>query len=187
MNSSNTYAHIFQIMDEIIIIHELVYENGSAVNYRILDVNPAFEKAYNLQKTDVINRLATDVYQVDEPPFLDRYIRVVESSEHDRFEMHPKNIHRTFLVSVYPDDENRFVSIATDISSLPESEPGIKPQGDLVPICANCKKIRDKENKWEPVEAFINRHIDVRLSHGICPDCMKVLYPGFVNDNNKDI
>jgi len=187
MKSSNTYAHIFETMDEIMIIHELVHENGKAVNYRILEVNPAFEKTYNIQKADVVNRLATDVYQVDKPPFLDKFIKVVELSEHDRFEMHLKNIHRTFLVSVYPDDENRFVSIATDISNLPESEKETGVHGDLISICANCKKIRNKEDKWEPVEAFINRHIDVRLSHGICPDCMKVLYPGFVNDNNKDI
>lgn len=174
-------------MDEIIIIHEMVYENGSAVNYRILDVNPAFEKAYNLSKTDVVNRLATDVYQTIDPPFLDRYITVVESLQRARFEMQLNRTDQKFLVSVYPDHGKRFVSIATNISNLPESDQANNLHGSLINICANCKKIRDSENKWEPVEAFINRHNNVRLSHGICPDCMKVLYPGFLNKNNTDI
>jgi len=43
----------------------------------------------------------------------------------------------------------------------------------LVPICAQCKKIRQDDDYWNAVESFIEKHMDVRLSHGYCPDCAR--------------
>jgi DNA-binding NarL/FixJ family response regulator len=53
----------------------------------------------------------------------------------------------------------------------------IKTLSGLLPICSNCKKIRDDEGYWEQVEVYIAKHSDVDFSHGLCPDCMKKLYP----------
>jgi PAS domain-containing protein len=49
----------------------------------------------------------------------------------------------------------------------------------IVPICANCKKIRDDKGYWNQVEQYISRHTDAQFSHGICPDCAQQLYPEF--------
>ncbi len=50
---------------------------------------------------------------------------------------------------------------------------------DMLPICASCRKIRDDDGFWASVESYILRHTSTRFSHGICPDCMKGLYPEF--------
>jgi GAF domain-containing protein len=47
----------------------------------------------------------------------------------------------------------------------------------IVPICANCKSIRDDQNNWHPIEHYLIRHPEADFSHGICPTCMKKLYP----------
>ena len=47
----------------------------------------------------------------------------------------------------------------------------------IVPICANCKKIRDDKGYWNQVEKYVSDHTEAKFSHGICPDCVKVLYP----------
>ncbi len=47
----------------------------------------------------------------------------------------------------------------------------------IVPICAHCKSIRDKDNQWHPVEHYLVKHPQADFSHGICPACMKKLYP----------
>jgi GAF domain-containing protein len=47
----------------------------------------------------------------------------------------------------------------------------------IVPICANCKSIRDDQNNWHPIEHYLIRHPEADFSHGICPACMKKLYP----------
>jgi len=46
----------------------------------------------------------------------------------------------------------------------------------LLPICAGCKRIRDGNGKWWPLDAYVDKHSDSRLSHTICPDCSEVLY-----------
>ena len=51
----------------------------------------------------------------------------------------------------------------------------------LVPICASCKKIRDDKGFWHQVEVYIRDHSDAELSHSLCPDCAKQLYPGYAN------
>ena len=53
----------------------------------------------------------------------------------------------------------------------------IKQLRGIIPICASCKKIRDDEGYWHQVETYISKHSEALFSHGICPECMKKLYP----------
>ncbi len=47
----------------------------------------------------------------------------------------------------------------------------------ILPICANCKKIRDDQGAWQQLEAYISQNTDAEFSHGICNDCIQELYP----------
>ncbi|MDZ7695863.1 MAG: hypothetical protein U5R49_02690 [Deltaproteobacteria bacterium] len=51
--------------------------------------------------------------------------------------------------------------------------------GAFLPICANCKSIRESDGTWIPIEEYIRDHADTEFSHGICPACAKRLYPDF--------
>jgi len=55
----------------------------------------------------------------------------------------------------------------------------------ILPICANCKKIRDDQGYWSQVEEYVRDHTEVQFSHGICPECMKKLYPELKKDNRS--
>lgn len=46
----------------------------------------------------------------------------------------------------------------------------------LIPICANCKKVRDDNNYWQAVEKYFDKHTGVQFSHGICPECLDEMY-----------
>jgi len=46
----------------------------------------------------------------------------------------------------------------------------------LTVICANCKKIR-VQNEWIPIEKWLSIKTDILLSHGVCRECLKQLYP----------
>ena len=47
----------------------------------------------------------------------------------------------------------------------------IKTLHGLLPICSYCKKVRDDQNYWQQVEAYVESRAAVQFSHGICPDC----------------
>lgn len=51
-------------------------------------------------------------------------------------------------------------------------------EGFLV-ICASCKQVK-AENAWVSIEHIISSRSDLRLSHGICPDCAGRLYGDYV-------
>ncbi len=53
----------------------------------------------------------------------------------------------------------------------------VKALGGLLPICANCKKIRDDGGYWHQLEAYISTHSEAEFSHGTCPECARKLYP----------
>ncbi len=53
----------------------------------------------------------------------------------------------------------------------------IKQLRGLLPICSACKRIRDDEGAWLPVEQYLRAHSDAQFTHGICPECVRRLYP----------
>jgi MASE6 len=42
---------------------------------------------------------------------------------------------------------------------------------ELLPICSNCKKIRNDTGYWDNLESYFLEHRDLVFTHGICPDC----------------
>ena len=65
------------------------------------------------------------------------------------------------------------------ISELQQALSKIKTLSGLLPICAYCKKIRDDEGYWNQIESYITEHSKAEFSHGICPDCVKKMYPEY--------
>ncbi|HXE90262.1 MAG TPA: hypothetical protein VNK82_04785 [Terriglobales bacterium] len=53
----------------------------------------------------------------------------------------------------------------------------VKTLRGLLPVCASCKKIRDEQGNWNPMETYIRARSEAEFSHGICPDCARRLYP----------
>lgn len=76
------------------------------------------------------------------------------------------------------------------ISELQEAVENIRTLNGLLPICANCKKIRDDKGYWNQIEGYIQKHSEAKFSHGICPECSDQFYGNEewyikMKDNNK--
>jgi hypothetical protein len=63
------------------------------------------------------------------------------------------------------------------ISELQSAMAEVQALSGLLPICANFKNIRDDRGYWTRVEIYIEQRTDVSFSHGICPACVRQLYP----------
>ena len=59
-------------------------------------------------------------------------------------------------------------------------EREIKILEGFIPICANCKKIR-QDIDWKTREEYISANSLAQFSHSICPDCMRLLYPKYAD------
>jgi rubrerythrin len=65
----------------------------------------------------------------------------------------------------------------TDNRNLAHKMGEVKRLSGLLPICANCKKIRDEQGAWHQLESYISEHTEADFTHGVCPECTEILYP----------
>lgn len=94
--------------------------------------------------------------------------------------------YRWLLWNAAPDVPGRVIySVARDITERKAAErereqlleqlqtalAEVRTLRDLLSICSYCRKIRDDDDAWRSVEAYIARHTATRFSHGICPSC----------------
>ena len=65
------------------------------------------------------------------------------------------------------------------VKELKQALAEVRTLKGIVPICANCKNVRDDQGYWNRVESYLNEHTEADFTHAVCPDCMKRLYPQF--------
>ncbi len=66
-----------------------------------------------------------------------------------------------------------------DLSKMLEQLEALQ---EMLPICAACRRIRDDEGNWQPLDSFIKK-LSPGAAHCICPDCYAQFYPP---KNKKD-
>jgi CheY-like chemotaxis protein len=62
-------------------------------------------------------------------------------------------------------------ALTEHVAELKEALISVKQLAGLLPICSYCKKIRDDQNYWQQVEAYVGKHSEAKFSHSICPQC----------------
>ena len=56
-------------------------------------------------------------------------------------------------------------------AALVAAQAEVKVLSGLLPICAECKRIRDEEGHWNKMERYVTRRSEAKFSHGMCPQC----------------
>jgi CheY-like chemotaxis protein len=77
--------------------------------------------------------------------------------------------------------------LALTVGTLRKALEDIRTLRGIIPICASCKQIRDDKGAWEAVETYVSAHSEAQFSHGICPACIRKLYPDVVMDGEGEI
>ncbi len=75
-------------------------------------------------------------------------------------------------------------ALVSKVEELNHALEHIKTLRGIVPICANCKKIRDDQGYWNQLELYVREHTEAEFSHGFCPDCLNDLYPEVAQDDS---
>lgn len=67
----------------------------------------------------------------------------------------------------------RTAELTEKVAELQSALAQVKTLEGIIPICGHCKKIRDDQESWHQLEAYISEHSDALFSHGLCPECME--------------
>ena len=68
------------------------------------------------------------------------------------------------------------------IENLQQAHETINYLKSFLVICSSCKRVRDDEEHWHDLDSYITAHTGTKFSHGICPQCIEILYPDILDE-----
>jgi PAS domain S-box-containing protein len=152
------YRSLFEFIDAGFCLVELRFGDGDrAVDYRFLEVNPAFERQTGL--TDVVGRWMRDLAPDHEQHWFDLYGRVARTGEPVRFEQLAAALGRWYDVHAYRVDGpglNRVAILFNDITERRRSEIALQAREAELRLVADAMPV---------LIAFIDRTLTYRFAN----------------------
>ncbi len=193
----NIPAHIY-IKDtngRFVIANKALLNTLGLANEQLL-IGKTNEELYPHEVMDKINQSEKEVlssgnarYDIEEPSFYKNGTGEVRWISSTKIPLTNKNNEIIGLVVVERDiteQKNSEAERERLIAELKQALADVKMLSGLIPICSNCKKIRNDQGYWIQLETFIQEHSETKFTHGICPECAQQLYPDFtINKENQ--
>lgn len=183
--------------------YRLLFENSmdgillTSPDGRIFDANPSACSILGRTREQIIACMREDLVDRDDPA-LARLVEQRRRTGRAHGELQALRANGTaFPVEissvVFPDIEgNQFTCIMLRditlrrqaemerdelIADLQAALSKVKMLSGLLSICASCKKIHNENGEWEFLENYIRKRSAADFSHGLCPECLRRLYP----------
>ncbi|HEY6009062.1 MAG TPA: PAS domain S-box protein, partial [Geobacteraceae bacterium] len=121
--SERKFRSLYEAMNEGVALHELLVDgSGKAEDYRIVDVNPAFETITGFTRDQAVGRKASELYDTGDPPFLETYAPIALAGGHHEFETYFPPMAKHFRISVFSPCRGQFATVFTDITRRKAAE-----------------------------------------------------------------
>ena len=131
--SEEKFHALYDNMIEGAALHELTYnDQGMPEDYIIIEVNPAFEKQLCVFRKSILGKTSRSAYGVTEPPYFEKYVRVVETGEPEVFESYFPPMEKYFSISAYCPYKGCFATIFEDITDRKKAEEKVKQHNELL-------------------------------------------------------
>jgi PAS domain S-box-containing protein len=114
--SESRYQKLFSKMIDGYAIHEIICDkNNNPIDYRFIDINPAFEKITGMTK-DTIGKTIKEIMPDIEDSWIKTYGKVALTGESVIFENYSSDLKKWFKISAYSPEKNIFVTVFEDIT-----------------------------------------------------------------------
>jgi PAS domain S-box-containing protein len=131
------YASLYNSMREGMALHEIIYDaDNRPVDYRVLDVNTAYETILGLKRERVIGETASNLYGTDRAPYLDIYAEVSATGQPVSFDTFFPLMDKYFKVSAFRPEPGQFATIFEDVTERKRAEELIRVRLTLLEFSA---------------------------------------------------
>ncbi len=121
--SEARYRSLFNSMNEAFALHEVIFdEKGTPVDYRFLDINPAFERLTGLSRADAVGRTVRQVLPDIQPSLMETCGRVALTGEPVHFEHRSERLGRTYEVMAHRPQPGRLAATFQDVTERRQDE-----------------------------------------------------------------
>lgn len=120
------FRQLFGSMVSGFALHEIICDaSGRAVDYRFLEINPAFEQLTGLKAADVVGRTVREAIPQVEADWIERYGRVALTGEPVHFENYSGPMDRYYSVAAYSPRRGQFAVVFQDITACKRAEAAL--------------------------------------------------------------
>lgn len=115
--SEERYRSLFTQMNEGLALHEIICDpSGKPVDYRFLDINPAFEQFTGLSRKDVIGRTVLEIMPDTEPYWIEIYGEVALTGKPRHFQSYSQSLGKYYDVISFCPKPGQFAALFIDIT-----------------------------------------------------------------------
>lgn len=155
--SEEKYRTLFEAIDEGFALCELIRdEKGKGVDYRILELNPAFEAQIGAPVETFLGKTALEVFAGYDAWWIETYAQMVDSGEPVHFEHQLEQVDRWYEVSAYPRGGDRFAVIYNDITERRKSEQTVRKSEEKLSafITATSDTVYEMSADWREMRVL---------------------------------
>ena len=139
-DSEKKYRLLFENMTTGFALHEMIYNNvGEPIDYRFLDINPAFEQYTGIKTKKLIGRTVKEVFPNTEDYWITTYGKVAQTGKSINYEQFSQEFEKYFEVKAFSPEPNKFATIFTDTTSRVKALKELEREKELAQAATKAK------------------------------------------------
>ena len=124
---------LFEQMSTAVAIHEMIFdEAGKPIDYRFIDVNPAYEELTGLSADQVVGKHAIEVNPILGPELIERLGAVVVGGEPAKFERHDEKFDLDLLIRLSRVGPAWVMAIIEDVTEARRAEATVRDRNAFI-------------------------------------------------------
>nr|WP_319272874.1 PAS domain S-box protein [uncultured Draconibacterium sp.] len=173
------YKGLISTMMNAFALHEMIFDHeGKPVDYRFLEVNPAWEKVVGIKKEKVLEKTIKQIMPDIEQSWIEAYGRVVSSGIPEEFIEFNKALKKYFHVYAYSPEKGKFAVFFNDVTETKISEQKIRLNESRLSALVEMGQMTSSTED-EIYDFVLNKAIELTQS--------KIGFLGFVNDDESEV
>ena len=152
-------------------------------DFKVTKVNNALCEFLNKRPEEIIGKQCFQVFHNSSEPYKNCSHKKTSELGHPVTEIvNDPNIGVPLQITCSPffDDDGTFQGSLHTARVSEEINHRRNKAGEIFPICASCKSIRNNDSEWVPLEDYFIKKHEFQFTHTFCRDCQEKLYPEFI-------